>query len=325
MCVRPPATALLTRREALGLAAAAAGALALGPRPAPADTPRTGPGQVVAVHCPGLRDGPFPRPELARRAVDRAVCTLAGETDPGRAWLRFVSPADRVLLKINCLGTRFASTAVEVTTAVADAVRDAGVPDASILVLDMFASNMTGGRYALSSAPGRMRVVAHRDGAYDRDWTHAGPARVRFSEHLRWATAVINLPPIKDHDLSGVTCAMKNLTFGVVEKPHVNHGVINEAIAHLWALEEIRGKVRLTVADGSSILFDGGPKYNRAAHVVHDRIYATTDPVALDAVAHELIENLRASAGLRTLAQVGRPPRFIELAGQLGLGLRVPT
>jgi uncharacterized protein (DUF362 family) len=316
-----PETILLTRREALGLAGAAAGALVLGSAPVLAAAPLTGPGQVVVVHCPGLRDGPFPRADLARRAVDRAVCVLASETDPGRAWLRFVSPADRVLLKVNCLGTRFASTSTEITFAVADAIRDAGVADANILVLDMFAGNMTGGRYTLTGAAGRMRVLAHRDGTYDPGWTHAGPARVRFSEFARWATAVINLPPIKDHDLAGVTCAMKNVTFGLVEKPHLNHGVINEAIAHLFALEEIRGKVRLTLADGSAVLFDGGPKYNRAAHVVHDRIYASTDPVATDAVACELIEGLRAEAGLRSLNQVGRAPRFLELAAGLGLGI----
>ncbi len=320
---RPIGSDRITRRQAIGLGAAATGALVLGPAmtAAVADVPLTGPGHVVAIHCPGLRGGPFPRADLSRLAVDRAVCTLTGETDPGRAWLHFVSPEDRVLLKINCLGTRFASTSTEVTFAVADAIRDAGVADANILVLDMFASNMNGGRYSLSEATGRMRVVAHRDGTYDREWTHAGPARVRFSEFSRWATAVINLPPIKDHDLAGVTCAMKNMTFGIVEKPHVNHGVVNEAIAHLWASEEIRGKVRLNLADGSAVLFDGGPKYNRAGHAVHDRIYASTDPVALDAVTHELIEGLRAEAGLRPLAQAGRPPRFIDIAERLGLGI----
>jgi uncharacterized protein (DUF362 family) len=325
----PPATAL-TRREALalglgaGLGLLTARPAGLGAALAPATRPGARvppPGLVVRVRMPGMRDGLFPRPDAARTMVDAAVTALAGETDPGRAWLAFVGPTDRVLIKVNCLGTRMVSTMREIAFAVADAIRDAGVPDASILVLDMFASNMMGGRYAVQSAPTRMRVLAHADNPYQKVMRETGPARARFSDLLLWSTAVINVPPIKDHDLAGVTCCMKNMAFGTVEKPHLNHAVVNEAIARLWTLEEIRSRVRLNVIDGSGVLYDGGPKFNRAGFVPHECVYATTDPVAMDAVAYELIELLRAENGLKTLAEVRRPPRFLELAAELGLGV----
>jgi uncharacterized protein (DUF362 family) len=324
------AAAPLTRREALALGASAglglfvatpAGIGAITGRAAAAGARVPPPGHVVRVRMPGMRDGLFPRPDAARRMIDAAVAALAGESDPGRAWLRFVAPTDRVLIKVNCLGTRMVSTMREVAFAVADAIRDAGVADANILVLDMFASNMMGGRYEVRSAPTRMRVLAHADNPYSKVWRQSGAARARFSELLLWSTAVINVPPIKDHDLAGVTCCMKNMTFGTVEKPHLNHAIVNEAIARLWSLEEIRGRVRLNVVDGSTVLYDGGPKFNRAAHVPHESVYATADPVAMDAVAYELIELLRAENGLRTLAEVRRPPRYLELAADLGLGL----
>ena len=326
----PEAPAALTRREALALGLGAGlGLLAAGPAglgAAAAPLKRAGdrippPGHVVRVRMPGMRDGIFPRPDAARRMIDAAVTALAGEADPGRAWLSFVSPSDRVAIKVNCLGTRMVSTMREVAFAVADAIRDAGVPDANILVFDMFASNMMGGRYDVRSNPSRMRVLAHADNPYQKAWRETGPARARFSDLLLWSTAVINVPPIKDHDLAGVTCCMKNMSFGTVEKPHLNHAVVNEAIARLWSLEEIRGRVRLNVIDGSTVLYDGGPKFNRAAFVPHECVYATTDPVAMDAVAYELIELLRAENGLKTLADVRRPPRYLELAAELGLGI----
>jgi uncharacterized protein (DUF362 family) len=325
-----PKANTITRREALSLGLGAGlGLLAVGPAAlGGAAAPRAGsiarvpaPGIVVRVRMPGMRDGLFPRPDASRRMVDAAVTALAGETDPGRAWLTFVGPSDRVLIKVNCLGTRMASTMREVAFAVADAIRDAGVPDASILVLDMFASNMMGGRYTVQSAPTRMRVLAHADNPYQKALRQTGPARARFSDLLLWSTAVINVPPIKDHDLAGVTCCMKNMAFGTVEKPHLNHAVVNEAIARLWTLEEIRSRVRLNVIDGSTVLFDGGPKFNRAGQVPHECVYATTDPVAMDAVAYELIELLRAENGLKTLAEVHRPPKYLELAAALGLGV----
>jgi uncharacterized protein (DUF362 family) len=279
------------------------------------------PGHVVRVRMPGMRDGIFPRPDATRKMVDAAVAALAGETDPGRAWLNFVAPTDRVAIKVNCLGTRMVSTMREVAFAVADAIRDAGVPDANILVFDMFASNMMGGRYTVQSSPARMRVLAHADNPYQKAWRETGPARARFSDLLLRSTAVINVPPIKDHDLAGVTCCMKNMAFGTVEKPHLNHAVVNEAIARLWTLDEIRSRVRLNVIDGTAVLYDGGPKFNRAALVPHECVYATADPVAMDAIAYELIELLRAENGLKTLAEVRRPPRFLELAADLGLGV----
>jgi uncharacterized protein (DUF362 family) len=321
---------LLTRREALQIAAGAGlGALAapLFPLAAGASPSRpekgrlASPGRVVRVHMSGMRDGLFPRPDAARRMVDAAVTALSGEPDPGRAWLSFVQPSDRVAIKVNCLGTRMVSSMREVAFAVADAVRDAGVPDANILVFDMFASNMMGGRYAVQANPSRMRILAHADNPYQKSWRETGPARARFSELLLWATAVINLPPIKDHDLAGVTCCMKNMTFGTVEKPHLNHAVVNDAIARLWSLEEIRSRVCLNIIDGSTVLFDGGPKFNGAAHAPHECVYATVDPVAMDAIAYELIELLRAEKGLKSLADVRRPPLYLELAAQLGLGV----
>ena len=320
----------LSRREMLRLSAGAAGAAALGAETGaaggPAPLPAAGaPGRVVSVHMPGFKGELFPRADAARVMIDRAVRALAGESDTGRAWLKFVRPDDRVLLKVNCLGTRFASSAVEVTGAVAEALRAVGVPDENLLVMDMFASNMIGGRYRMTSVPGRMRVMAHRDAGYHRGWIEAGPARAKLSKLLTWSTAVIDIPPIKDHDLAGVTCAMKNVTFGAVEKPHLNHDVINEAICHLWALDEIRSRVRLIIADGSSVLYEGGPKYRGSMHARHDRIYATADPVAMDAIAHQLIAALRSTNGLRTLAAVGRPPRYIDLAEEMGLGVADPA
>ncbi len=324
---------LLDRRDALRVFAggAAAGILSgvqgkLLAQPeqtvAPILIPASGPGHVVKVHLPGMKDVNYPHQAAAKIAVDKAVCTLAGEEDVGRAWSRFISSTDRVGIKVNCLGTRLVSTMREVTMAIAQSVRDIGVEDANILIFDMFASNMMGGRYDQQPIRRKMRILAHREyEEYERPWVKAGPARVKFSKLMDWCTAIINVPPIKDHDLAGVTCTMKNMTFGTVEKPHVNHHVVNEACAHLYALEEIRGKVRLNIIDGTSILYDGGPKANRSALTTHDCIYASTDPVAMDAVAFELIANLRAENNMRTLSQVGRHPSFLKLGQELGLGI----
>jgi uncharacterized protein (DUF362 family) len=324
-------TTVVDRRDLLKLggAAVAAGALGLRSRDlfaasektVPIVPPVAGPGHVVKVHMTGMRSGMFPDPKASRQMVDRAVTTLAGEQEPGRAWLKFISPTDRVVIKINCLGTRMLSSMKEVVYAIADAIREIGVPDANIAILDMFASNMMGGRYDQQTNPKKMRVLAHKEGGYAKAWIDAGPAKARFSDVLLWSTAVINVPPIKDHDLAGVTCTLKNMTFGTVEKPHINHKVVNETCAHLFAHEIIRSRVRLNIIDGSRVMYNGGPKFAGSSHVLHECIYATCDPVAMDAIAFEMIETLRAENGMRTLADVGRPAKFLQMAADLGLGI----
>ena len=331
---KPP---LLSRRDALLTTAtaalspllpkelhASAASAASGPPEKPLRAAPTGPGHVVRVHMPNMRQGAFPHPQAARIMVEKAVATLSRQSDSRAAWRTFVHPSERVMLKINCLGTRMVSTMKEVTDAVIDGLQGAGVPPEHITVVDMFASNMMGGRYEQRTAKNRVRVLAHRDAPYESQWVTAGKARVKFSTLFTESDVVINLPVIKDHDLSGVTCCMKNVTFGVVEKPHVNHNVINDALCHIWALEAVRSRVRLNIIDGSTILYDGGPKYNRAALVPHESIYATTDPVAMDAIAHQHIAELRAQNGLRTLAEVKRPPMYIQQAADMGLGIADP-
>lgn len=319
----------INRRDAIKLTAAslsastiAASPLAYAGQKKPAlKATGTGPGHVVKVHMPGMRVGSFPHAAATRTMIDRSLIELTGESTVKNAWHRFISPGDQIGIKINCLGTRFVSSMREVVFSIVDSLRAAGVPDKNMVIIDMFASNMMGGRYDQQTNPKKVRVLAHRSGTYHKTWFKAGPARARFSDIFMNCDSVINVPPIKDHDLAGVTCCMKNVTFGVVEKPHLNHSVVNEAISHLWALEEIRSRVKLNIIDGSTILYDGGPKFNRKALVPHESIYATTDPVAMDTIAYELLEGLRKENGLRSLGEVNRSPRFLKMAEDMGIGI----
>lgn len=319
-----------TRRDLLKLggAAAAASALSLVPLPTRATAekgagtaPVAGPGYVVKVHLPGMRGRWFPYPEAARVAVDRAVSTLAGESDPKQAWRRFLVPEDRVGIKINVLGGRMSATTKEVVDAIIESVRGADVPDSSILVFDQLGGNMRGARYAWQEKPGQLRVLNHEVMGFEPEWTTVEGGKGKLSKALTWSTAIINVPVIKDHDLAGVTCAMKNMVFGCVESPHLLHRNLHTVLPRLYARDEIRGRVRLTIVDGSFCLFDGGPKHNPAAHVTHDCIYAATDPVAIDAIALEVVEGLREKNGLRPLEAVGRPATYLALAAELGLGI----
>ncbi|MBW2275894.1 MAG: DUF362 domain-containing protein [Deltaproteobacteria bacterium] len=319
----------LSRRDAikLGSAGVAAGVLTLttgshaAPTADPLPIPGTGPGHVVKVHKPGTIGRWFPHSEAAKEMVDRAVTTLAGEDDLGRAWSKFVSKEDRVGIKINCLGGRFSSTMKEVVDPVVEGLRAAGVPDENIMIFDQYGGSMRGARYEWQDKPGKLRVLNNDALGYLKDFHKVEGARSKLAKTLTWTTAIINVPLLKDHDLAGVTCALKNMVFGCVEKPQIMHRDIHIGLPHFYALEEIRGRVRLNIVDGSFCLYDGGPKHNPKAHVRHETVYATSDPVAADAIALEVIEAEREAHKMRSLDRVRRPATYLALAQELGLGI----
>ena len=325
---------LLNRRDALklGAAASAIGVVTMASARAVASKPGVvpptltatdmGPGHVVEVHKPGMFGNNFPHGEAAKEAVDRAVTTLAGEQDLAKAWSRFIKSDDRVGIKINVLGGRLSATMKEVVDPIVEGIKLAGVPEENIMIFDQFGGNMRGARYAWQDKPGKLRVINHEVLGYEEEYTLAeGGGKGKLAKTLTWCTAVINVPVLKDHDTAGVTCAMKNMVFGCVERPPMMHTEIHTALPHFYAREEIRGRVRLVICDGSFCLYDGGPKHNPQAHTAHDRIYATTDPVAMDAVCLDVVSKYRAENNLRPLDAVRRPATYLGLAEELGLGI----
>ena len=82
---------------------------------------------------------------------------------------------------------------------------------------------------------------------------------------------VIGLPILKDHEMAGVTFAMKNM-YGVVERPQDLHGnSCNPGVADLNCIPVIRDKVRFTIGDAMSSVYNGGPGLPPRAPVAAQR------------------------------------------------------
>ena len=285
------------------------------------DVPVVGPGQVVRVHMPGMRGRFSPHPDAARIMVKKAMMTLTGAADPVSAWTKFIRPTDRVGIKVNLVGGRLSSTSGAVVNAIVEGLLGIGVRSDNITVFEQFDSTVTESGFRLGSAAGSVRITANDALGYETTPISVTGATVRLAKVFTSCTAVINVPVIKDHALAGVTCAFKNIVYGIVEKPRRLHRNLHEVLPRIFGHEAVRGRVRLTIVDGAFCLFDGGPRHNPDAYVTHDSIYATTDPVAMDAVAVDLIDRLRKENGLRSLTESSRPATYLELAARLGLGI----
>ena len=116
--------------------------------------------------------------------------------------------------------------------------------------------------------------------------------------------SIVNLPVVKTHCLTGLTCALKHF-WGVVPRVrHQYHLVVDDAIADMTSF--LRPKIAYTVADGTIAMEGNAPR--TGVPKVCDAIFASADPVALDTVVAKYMgmpvpEHVRAAAerGVGTL------------------------
>jgi uncharacterized protein (DUF362 family) len=292
--------------------------------PGPLPGPKSGPGRslIARARREGLvgADARFATDKL-KDGLGAAVARAAGEKTPVEAFRRLFRPTDIVGLKVNCIAGKGLSTRPEVALVLADWLQQAGVPARNIVIWDRTDRELKNAGYTLNRDGSGVRVLGTND-AYDAKVQEWGPSASCFAKILvDDITALINLPVLKDHALSGASFGMKNW-YGAVNNPNKLHADnCVPFIPHLAAFPPIHDKVRLTVIDGSIGQCHAGPGRSPRWAWPYNGFLASTDPVAIDAIGWQVIEARRKEVGLPSLAAEKREPLYIADAGKLGLGV----
>jgi hypothetical protein len=159
------------------------------------------------------------------------------------------------------------------------------------------------------------------------------------------ASKVINLPCLKEHNASGVTGCLKNLAYGSfnnVARTHVDPKTYTDpVIPVMCTAAPLRAKSVLHIMDGIRAVYHSGPFAWNPEFVWEARtLLIGTDPVAVDRVELEIVEQKRRELGVPSLwdrdpANLGtsadmqrtahknpfyREPGHIKTASGLGLG-----
>jgi len=315
------------RRVLAALAAGAASSSSLARaaeafRPGPPPGPKSAPSRpVVAV---ARREGLAAAsgaidPKLLEAALGAAVARAAGEATPVGAMRRLFKPTDVVGIKVNCLGGRGVSTRPEVALQLAAFLQAAGLPADRIYVWDRTDRELRAAGYAIGAGRG-VRVFGTNED-FDERLVEWGPSASRFDRVLaNELTALISCSVLKDHGLAGASLTMKNW-YGVVHNPNKLHDDnCAPFVPHLVACPVIHDKLRLNVVDGALAQCHGGPSRAPRWAWPYGGFLASTDPVAVDAVGRQVLEERRKEVGLPPLAAEGREPGHIAGAAKLGLG-----
>jgi uncharacterized protein (DUF362 family) len=258
--------------------------------------------------------------------LDRAVASWTGLNKPVDGWKRILgkdlSPDKVIGLKTNGLGGRGICTHRELIMAVAERLQEAGIKPCNIVVWDRNQRDLEVTGMTASTDPRRVRCFGSDVSGYEDELAECGSAKIRLSKILtRECSMVIGLPILKDHSMSGMTFAMKNM-YGVVDRPFTLHGGgCNPGVADLNCIPVVRQKVRFTIGDALSSVYDGGPSFRPERLWYPNALIVGEDRVAVDYVAWQMIEKKRSEAGMPTLESAGRPPRYIATAADAAHGL----
>ncbi len=284
---------------------------------------------VVVVKLPGVAKLPRDqRRPLLERMVTAGMERLTSQTGEA-AWQAVFKPSDEVVLKINGLGHGIA-TSPDLADVVAGGVLRAGVAEAACRLFDRNTGDLTANGFAMGrNAAGYTVVSTDQPGiGYDAAEHTYGVVRQRVTRLLtERTTAIVNLPILKDHNIAGLTGALKN-HYGSIMRPDQLHQTnCDPAIPDVCCLPPIAGKHRLCVGDALTMLYHGGPFNRPSSRLALDSIVLSRDPVAHDVVFCQLLEAVRKDKGLRPLAREGREPRYLKTAGDpaRGLGISDPT
>ncbi|MDH4196017.1 MAG: DUF362 domain-containing protein [Candidatus Aminicenantes bacterium] len=131
---------------------------------------------------------------------------------------------------------------------------------------------------------------------------------------LKECTALVNIPSVKVHTLTGFACSVKNyINFTGRESSY--HGDGNAKLADSFLLPDIKGKTRLIVVDFLRPYFGPGPQINPLHRWDYKGVLAGTDPVAVDTTALRICQ-VKRDAFKGEPWPVTPPPRFLAAAEQ---------
>lgn len=336
-----------TRCNRAALALLAVGACAWAADPQPPD-----PKVFYAVDSAVVAPGRAVNPRVVQRMVDNLILALTGKPDIRQAWGSLVKKSDRVGIKVAASGGAVSGTNPQVVDAIVAGLLDAGLPPSQIIVWDRNLADLIAAGYRKDGTRYTLRWVDPKSG-YDSKaqvsapvlgkliWGDSGfgsqagspkfstlsgdqlSSQSFYSKTLsQEVTKIINVPSMTDSFLTGINGALANLVLPNLDnwrrftKPP-SYG--DPYLAEIYADAIIRDRVVLTILDGIFLQYAGGPFANPGFLQDHLTIYASRDPVAIDATAVRLIDEARKPSKLPPL---GPMTGWLDSAQSIGLGTR---
>jgi hypothetical protein len=132
--------------------------------------------------------------------------------------------------------------------------------------------------------------------------TGEGVGRKSFVSRLvsKTLTKIINVPPMLNHNLTGVSGNLYSLAIGSVDNTHrfeTSTDRLATALPEIYALPAVGDKVVLNIVDALICQYEGGEKGRLHYSTALNELRFSRDPVALDVLSVLDLDRLRGSRG----------------------------
>ena len=306
------------------------------------------------MHEPAAIEDYETNPRIVHAMVNRLVLAATGQPDIASAWGSLISPNDQIGIKISAAGGELFTTHHDVVNAIVDGLVAAGHARSSIIVWDRSLGGIKDAGYRPGADGYQVKAIAPREG-YDPKAVLSMPllgkliwgdveyksdkgkmpllsdtentSNLSHFSHIlsTQVTKIINVPVMSSSETNGISGCLYNVTIPNIDNwRRFSQGSRfgAESIAEIYSDPLIAKKVVFNLMDGLVAQYAGGPQSQPNYALHHATLYASRDPVALDAVALKQLEQWRARA---SLPAIGHMADYVSIAGQLGLGNSAPN
>ena len=276
--------------------------------------------RVVVVTDPDATEAFRPRPEKIRAMVSRAITNLTEKATVSEAWRSLVSTQDVVGIKVFSPPGPNSGTRPSVVAAVVEGLLAAGLPPRHIIVWDKQTTDLRlAGFFDLAKRYG-IRVAGSAQAGYDEKTFYEtaflgnlvwgdlefgkkgeGVGRKSFVSKLvsRDITKIINITPLLNHNLAGVSGNLYSLASGSVDnivRFEADADRLATAIPEIYALTNLSDHVALNIVDALICQYEGGERGLLHYSAILNQLRFSRDPVALDVLSVEELERQRGAA-----------------------------
>ena len=132
-------------------------------------------------------------------------------------------------------------------------------------------------------------------------------------------TALISMPALKGHWLTGIGTVIKNYIL-YSGRPSHYHQEKSAKLGEIWLIPEVKSKTRLVLVDAIHPLCDKGPQSDPRYKWAYNGLIAGTDPVAVETVCLKILTEKRHALRGEPWP-ISPPPICVEAADKVyGLG-----
>ena len=264
---------------------------------------------VVHVRRPEVVDRQSIHAALLREMIEDSVKALTQTRKPADAWNKLLRPDDVVGIKFNHVGAKELDSTDMVAAQLVQSLGEAGLGPKRIMLIEAPA--------ALAAKLGTRPETPGWSGGE----VSFGTGSEELAAVLQEVTAIINVPFLKTHNIAGMTGCLKNLSHALVRRPGRYHDQgCAPYIGNIVALPQIRSKLRVNVMNAVRALYDGGPAVQRQGIWSHAGLIMSRDPVAVDAVGIDIINDHRQRHGLPAIGNAAGQIPHVHAAARLRLG-----